>query len=134
MAAAEEAAKYERKVQRAANALRKKQEKAERDWLKAIKEAEKEAVDAANQLMKDLAVANKAPHKAPIKKRAATTKTTKPVPKTVRIQPRVVPRPKSKAQNKTQQVMVVESEGVGSAGVACAKTASRTITLPQRFR
>ena len=98
--------------------------------MKAIKEVEKEAVDTANQLMKDLAVANKASHKAPIKKRAVMTKTMKPVLKTVRIQPRVVPRLKSKAQNKTQQVIVVKSEGVGSAGVACAKTASRIITLP----
>ena len=130
LAAAEEEAKYQRKVQRAANALHRKQEKAEKDRLNAIKAVEKDAVNAAKQLTMDLATANKPVRKAPAKKRATTTNTTKTVSKTVPIRQKLAPKVRPKAKKIPQQDLVVESGGVGAAGVAIAKTASRTISLP----
>jgi hypothetical protein len=59
-AAVEEQAKYQRKIQRAANALRNKQERAGKDRLKAIKDAAKQAKDAEKKLARDLAAVNKA--------------------------------------------------------------------------
>jgi hypothetical protein len=53
--AAEEQAKYDRKIKRAANALRKKREEVE----KAKRKAKREAKAAKRKLAKDLAILNK---------------------------------------------------------------------------
>jgi hypothetical protein len=72
-------------VQRAANAFCKKQEKAKKDRLNAIKVAKKDAIDATKQLAKDLAIANKPVYKALAKKRTFTTNIAKTVFKIVLI-------------------------------------------------
>jgi hypothetical protein len=127
LAVAEEQAKYQRKIQRAANALRKKEEQAEKQRLKAIKDAEK-------QLAKDLAAANKSVKKVPRKKPAAATKTAKTTSLIVPIRQKLSPLPRPSARKPKSRVLVVPPEQVDSTGVAVAKTASRSINLPQRFR
>ena len=89
-----------------------------------------DAIDSANQLAMDLTAANELAEKAPARKRASTTKTTKTVSKTVLIRPKVASRSRPKAKKIPQQDLVVKNWGVGAAGVAIAKTASRTINLP----
>ena len=72
-------------MQQAANAFCKKQEKAKKDRLNAIKAAEKDAIDAAKQLAKDLAIANKPVCKALAKKRTFATNIAKIIFKIVSI-------------------------------------------------
>ena len=85
-------------MQRAANAFRKKQEKAKKDRLNAIKAAKKDAIDAAKQLAKDLAIANKPVRKAPAKKRTSATNTAKTISKTVSIRQKLALKPRLKAK------------------------------------
>jgi hypothetical protein len=127
LAVAEEQAKYQRKIQRAANALRKKEEQAEKQRLKAIKDAEK-------QLAKDLAAANKSVKKVPRKKPASATKTAKTTFLIVSIRQKLSPLPRPGARKPKSRVLVVPPEQVESIGVVVARTASRSINLPQRFR
>jgi hypothetical protein len=76
-------------VQRAANVFCKKQEKAKKDRLNAIKAAKKDAVDAAKQLAKDLALA---------KKRTFATNTAKTVFKIVSIRQKLALKLRPKAK------------------------------------
>jgi hypothetical protein len=116
-------AKEARKIQRAANALKNKQ----------LKE-EKEARQAAAQLAKDLHLANPAARKAPSKKpkvvvskakKAASTvsKTQKPLPKTA---------PAKKSVKKGVAQVVPAEEVVGEA--VTANRRGRQIKLPTRFK
>src|SRR6266536_2884336 len=132
--AAEEQAKYQRKIQREANALRKKQEAVERQRRKAIKDAAAEEKAAGKQLAGDLATANKPAKKAPRKKPASTTKTAKTAAPIVPIRQKLSPLPRPGAKKAVRKVTIVPPEQVGGGGVAVAKTASRSINLPQRFR
>ena len=124
---AEEEAKLQRKIQRAANALKNKQDKARRA-------AESEAKAAQKQLMGDLQSANKRAKKAPTKKPVSTA------PKAKKAAPVVSTR--RKAPNKAnrlvkapvQKELGTQISEVVASGVAQAKTSTRTITLPQRFR
>jgi hypothetical protein len=72
-------------VQRAANTFYKKQEKAKKDRLNAIKVAKKDIIDAAKQLAKDFAIANKPVRKALAKKRTFATNIAKIIFKIVSI-------------------------------------------------
>ena len=134
LAVAEEQAKYQRKIQRAANALRKKEEQAEKQRLKVIKDAAKKAKDAEKKLARDLAAVNKPAKKVPHKKPASATKTVKTTSLIIPIQQRLSPLSRPGTRKPKSRVLVVPPEQVGSAGVAVAKTASRSINLPQRFR
>jgi hypothetical protein len=123
----EEEAKLQRKIQRAANALKNKQDKAKRA-------AKREAEAAQKQLVGDLESANKPAKKAPKKKPVSTaTKAKKatPVVSTKRKAPTKARRP---AKTLVQQEVVAPIGEVVALGVAQAKTSTRTIVLPQRFR
>jgi hypothetical protein len=85
-------------VQQAANAFRKKQEKAKKNQLNAIKAVEKDAVDAAKQLAKDLAIANKPVRKALAKKRTFATNIAKTVSKIVLIRQKLAFKLRLKAK------------------------------------
>ena len=85
-------------MQRAANAFCKKQEKAKKDQLNAIKAAKKDAVDATKQLAKDLAVANKPVRKALAKKRTSATNIAKTVSKIVLIRQKLAFKLRLKAK------------------------------------
>ncbi len=128
--AAEEQAKYDRKIKRAANALRKKQEEAE----KAKRRAEREAKAAERQLAKDHTVANKPAKKAPKKKPVSTTTKAKRATPTVPIRQKVSTQSRAGTSKPVKSVVVAEIEGVVAPGVMGGKTSTRTIKLPQRFR
>ena len=89
---------------------------------------------AEKQRAKDLATVNKPAKKAPCKKPASTTKTTKTAALIVPIRQKLSPLPRPGASKPKSKVLVVPPEQVGGTGVAVAKTASRLINLPQRFR
>jgi len=125
--AAEEQAKFDRKIKRAANAIRKKEEEAKR-------KAEREAKAAQAQLAKDQAAANKAAKKAPKKKSVSTTTKAKKAAPTVPIRRKVSTQSKAPAKALGRRQVVVPVEEVVAPGVVVAKTSSRTINLPQRFR
>ena len=72
-------------MQQVTNAFYKKQEKAKKDRLNAIKAAKKDAIDVIKQLAKDLAIANKPVCKALAKKRTFATNIAKTVSKIVSI-------------------------------------------------
>ena len=84
---AEEQAKYERKVKRAANTLRKKQEEEE----KRKRKAERETKAARQQLAKDLAIANKTLREKPASTTPQVKRATPTAPnrRKVSTQPRV---------------------------------------------
>ena len=124
---AEEEAKLERKIQRAVNALRNKEEKAK-------KAADREAKAVQKQLAGDLEVANKPAKKAPKKQPVSTAPRAKkatPVVSTKRKAPSKARRP---AKVVVQQEVIPRISEVVTSGVAQAKSSTRTITLPQRFR
>jgi hypothetical protein len=127
LAKAEEEAKLQRKIQRAANALKNKQDKAR-------KVAEREAKAARTQLQKDLDTANKPARKAPQKKPVSTASKAKKAAPIVLIKPKVPTKARRPTKAPVQQEAVALVGGVAASGVAQAKTSSRTITLPQRFR
>jgi hypothetical protein len=128
--AAEEQAKLDRKIKRAANALRRKEEEKER----AQKKLEREAKAAQKRLEKERAAASRAAKNAlkehPIPKVPKAKKDASTVQKQHKVSTKARPRGKALAKN-----AVVEQieEGV-ALGVAVGKTASRTVNLPQRFR
>ena len=85
-------------------------------------------------MAKDLAAVNKPAKKAPPKKKATTTKQAKNAAPIVPIRQKLSSRPRAGAKKSTRKVDIVLPEHVGGAGVVVAKTASRTINLPRRFR
>ena len=128
--AADEQAKFDRKIKRAANAIRKKEEEVE----KAKRKAEREAKAAQAQLAKDLATANKPAKKAPKKKPVSTTTKAKKAAPIVPIRRKVSTQSRAGASKLVESVVVAEIEGVVASGVVAGKTSTRTINLPQRFR
>jgi hypothetical protein len=124
---AQEQADYEakeaRKVQRAANALVRKQ-----------KQAKKEARQVAAQLAKELRTSNPAPPKTPAKKKQPVVrkakKTGAKVPKAK--EPIALPKTPKKTPAKAPEkaVVVEEVEEV----VIRQNSRGRTITLPERFK
>jgi hypothetical protein len=119
----EEKRKYDNRVKRAANALRKAKEQEEKD-----------ARAAARQLVADLKGAAgpaKKARKAHLKSVATTAKKDTPAVAKARKAPvkaRLLPKSpvKRTVQSPIEEVVVL--------GVAARKTTTRTITLPQRFR
>ena len=85
-------------MQRAANTFYKKQEKAKKDRLNAIKVAKKDIIDAAKQLAKDLAIANKPVCKALAKKRTFATNIAKTISKIVLIRQKLALKLRLKAK------------------------------------
>lgn len=124
---AEEEAKLQRKIQRAANALRNKQEKAK-------KAAEREAKAAQKQLREDLESANKPARKAPKKKLVSTAPKAKKAAPVVSTKQKGSKKASRPAKTMVQEEVVTQISGVVASGVAQAKTSTRTITLPRRFR
>ena len=120
---AEEEAKLERKIKRAANALRNKQEKAK-------KAADREAKAVQKQLAEDLELANKPAKKAPKKQPvsiAPKAKKAAPVVSTKRKAPIKARRP---AKVVVQQEVIPRISEVVTSGVAQGKSSTRIITLP----
>ena len=99
-----------------------------------IKDAAKKAKDAEKKLARDLAAMNKPAKKVPHKKPASATKIVKTTSLIIPIQQRLSPLSRLGTRKPKSRVLVVPLEQVSSAGVAVAKTASRSINLPQRFR
>ena len=128
--AAEEQAKYDRKIKRAANALRKKQDDVE----KAKRKAKREAKAAEQQLAKDPTTANKPAKKALKKKPVSTVTKAKKAAPTVLNRRKVSTQPRAGARKLVKSVVVAEIEGVVAPAVVGGKTSTRTINLPQRFR
>ena len=128
--AAKEQAKYDRKIKRAANALRKKQDDVE----KAKRKAKREAKAAERKLAKDLAVPNKPAKKALKKKPVSTTTKAKKAALTVPIRRKVSTQSKAGARKTAPSTVVALIKGVVASGVVAGKTSTRTINLPQRFR
>jgi hypothetical protein len=124
---AEEEAKLQRKIQRAANALRNKQDKAVR-----VAKAEARAVQA--QLKRDLVATNKAAKKALQKKPDCTTSKAKKATLTMLIQRKVSTKARAPTKVRLPKVVVAPIEEVVEGVVAAEKSGRRTITLPQRFR
>jgi hypothetical protein len=117
----------ERKIQRAVNALRNKEEKAK-------KAADREAKAVQKQLAGDLEVANKPAKKAPKKQLVSTAPRAKkatPVVLTKRKAPSKARRP---VKVVVQQEVIPRISEVVTSGVVQAKSSTCTITLPQRFR
>ena len=111
--AAEEQAKLDRKIKRAANALRRKEEAKE----KAKKKEEKEAMAAQKQLAKDLATANKPAKNAltehPISTTTKAKKDAPIVPKERKVSTKARPRGKAPVRS----VVVDPIEKVVASGV-----------------
>lgn len=128
--AAEEQAKFDRKIKRAANTLRKKQEAEE----KAKKKEEREAKAAEKQLAKDLAVANRPAKKSSNKQPASTVIKAKKAYTTMPKQRKVSAKARPRSKALVRSVLVDPIEEEVTSGVAVARTASRTIHLPQRFK
>ena len=128
--AAEEQAKFDRKIKRAANALKRKQEAQER----AKKAEERRAKAAEKQLVKELGAANKVAKKSSKEKAVCTGTKAKNIAPTVSKQYKVSTpaRPRRKAPIKTVVVEQLQEHAEG--GVAARKSSTRTIRLPQRFR
>jgi hypothetical protein len=113
--AAEEQAKLDRKIKRAANALRKKLEAAE----KAKRAEERTAKAAEKQLAKDLAAANK-----------PAQKTQKEI---VSKEHKVANKARPRGKLPVRSAVVVPVEGEVTSGVVVAKTATRSIKRPSRY-
>jgi DDE superfamily endonuclease len=123
--AAEEQAKNDRKIKRAANALRKKEEEVE----KAKRKAEREAKAAQNQSAKDLATANQPAKKALKKKPVSTIVKAKKAAPTVLSRRKVSTPSGAGARKLVKSIVVAEIEGVVAPAVAGGKTSTRTINL-----
>jgi hypothetical protein len=123
----QEETKLQRKIQRAANAPKNKQDKAERA-------AKAEARAAQAQLRKDLDIANKPARKAPQKKPVSTASKAKRAAPKVSVKRKVPTKARLPAKVVIRQEVVAPIREVVASGVAQAKTSTRTITLPQRFR
>ena len=128
--AAEAQAKYDRKIKRAVNTLRRKQEEVERQKRKA----EREAKAAQVQLAKDPATANKPAKKAPKKKSVSTTTKAKKAAPIVPIRRKVSAQSRAGASKPVKDTVVAGIEGLVALGVEAGKTSTRTINLPQCFR
>ncbi|PMD31228.1 DDE-domain-containing protein [Hyaloscypha variabilis F] len=124
--AAEDKAKLERKIQRAANALKNKQDK-ER---KAKAKAEKEAKAAREQMAKELAAAVK---KALQEEQNSTAPKAKKAAPTVSKQPKPAPGVKAPVKLSSRRSVVVPAPSVVDVVVEARRTATRTITRPARF-
>jgi hypothetical protein len=120
--AAEEGAKYQRKVQRAANALRKTKER-----------EEKEARAAARQLVKDLKATTPTAKKAPTKKPNSVVPKAKKAAPTVSKSRKAPIKPKPRAKSMVKGVVAALVEEVVASGVAVTKRSGRAINLPQRY-
>jgi hypothetical protein len=121
--AAEEAAKYQKKkVQRAANTLRKAKER-----------EEKEARAAAKQLKKDLANAIPAAKKPSTKKTKPVADKAKKAAPTVSKTQKAPIKAKPRAKSTVKGVVVAPAEEVVASGVAVTKRSGRAINLPQRY-
>jgi hypothetical protein len=128
--AAEEQAKFDRKIKRAANALKRKQEAQER----AKKAEERRAKAAEKRRAKELVAANKVAKKSLQEKAVCTGNKAKTIAPTVPKQHKVSTpvRPRRKAPIKTVVVEQLRQNVVG--GSAAGKSSTRTVKLPQRFR
>jgi hypothetical protein len=128
--AVEEQAKFDRKIKRAANALKRKQEAQER----AKKAEERRAKAAEKRRAKELVAANKVAKKSLQEKAVCTGNKAKTIAPTVPKQHKVSTpvRPRRKAPIKTVVVEQLRQNVVG--GSAAGKSSTRTVKLPQRFR
>ena len=116
----EEEAKLQRKIQRAANALRNKQEKARKAAEREAKAAQKRDLESTNK------PAKRAPKKKPVSI-ALKAKKAAPVVSTKQKAPNKAGRP---AKAIVQQEIVTQNSRVVALGVIQAKTSTRAITLP----
>ena len=125
--AAEEEAKLERKIKRAANALKNKLEK------------ERKAKERAERGAK-MAKGREAKGRATVAKKTPKTQPNCTVPKAKKAAPRVsnrtkaLPKVKAPVELPVQPNVVLPDQGVVPMVVGARKTATRTISLPQRFK
>jgi len=124
--AAKEEAKLQRKIQKAANALKNKLE-AEK---KARERAEKKAKAAREEEAKASAAAAK---KALKEQQKSTAQQAKKATSTMPKRTKALPKVKAPVQVSTQCSVVVPDPGVVAMVVGARKTATRIINLPQRF-
>jgi len=123
--AAEEEAKLQRKIQRAARALKNKLE-AEK---KARETAEKKAKAAREEAKASAAAAKKALKE----QQKSTAQQAKKAASTMPKRTKALPKVKAPVQVSTRHSIVVPNPGVVAMVVGARKTATRTINLPQRF-
>jgi hypothetical protein len=128
--AIEEQAKFDYKIKRVANALKRKQEAQE--WAKKVEERRAKA--AEKQLVKELGAANEVAKKSSKEKAVCTGTKAKKIAPTVSKQYKVstLARPRRKALIKTVVVEQLQEHAEG--GVVTGKSSTRTIRLPHRFR
>jgi type II secretory pathway component PulJ len=127
--AAEEQAKLDRKIKRAANALRKKLEAIE----KAKRAEERTAKAAEKQLAKDLATANKPAQKTRKEQPNGTiTKAKKSAP-IVSKEYKVANKARPHGKLLVRSAVVVPVEGEVALGVVVAKIATWSIKRPSRY-
>ncbi|PMD46398.1 DDE-domain-containing protein [Hyaloscypha variabilis F] len=124
--AAEDKAKLERKIQRAANALKNKLEKEK----KAKEKAEKKAKAEREKLVKELAAAAK---KAQQAQPNPTTPRAKKAAPTVPKPPKSAPRVKAPLKLSSRRSVIVPAPSAVEVVVEARRTATRTITRPARF-
>jgi hypothetical protein len=127
LAQQEEEAKLQRKIQRAANALKTKQLKAE----SAVRGAQRAA---QAQLRRDLVAANQAAKRASAKHSISTAPRAKKAVPTMRIKRKAPTQPRTPAKKAARQEVTIVDDFEEGRGVSLVKTRSRTITLPQRFK
>jgi len=122
-AAIEEKRKYDQRVQRAANALKRAKE-----------QEEKEARAAGRQLAKELKAANLSAKKAPKKKpNSVATKAKKAMP-TVSKTRKAPIRAKAPAKSTVKAVPDVPAKEVVTLGVVVTRRTGRAINLPARYK
>jgi hypothetical protein len=100
--------------------------------LKVIKNAAKQAKNTKNKLVRKLVITNKPTKKIPRKKLVFITKTIKTTAPIMPIRQKLSLLLRPSTRKPKGRVLVVPPEQV--AGVVVAKTASRSINLPQRYR
>ena len=124
-----EQAKLDRKIKRAANALRKKLEAAE----KAKRAEERTAKAAEKQLAKDLAASNKPAQKTQKEQPNGTVTKAKKSALIVSKEHKVANKARPRGKLPVRRAVVVPVEGEVASGVVVAKTATRSIKRPSRY-
>lgn len=127
--AAKEQAKLDRKIKRAANALRKKLEVVE----KAKRAEERTAKAAEKQLAKDLAAANKPAQKTRKEQPNGTVTKAKKSALIVSKEHKVANKARPCSKLLVRSAVVVPVEGEVASGVVVAKTATRLIKRLSRY-
>jgi hypothetical protein len=127
--AAEEQAKLDRKIKRAANALRKKLEAAE----KAKRAEERTAKAAEKQLAKDLAAANKPTQGTQKEQPNGTVTKAKISAPIVSKEHKVANKARPRGKLPVRSAVVVPVEGEVTSRVVVGKTATRSIKRPSRY-